>query len=352
MSKTKRTKKIGLSPGSLIHIGESKSTSVKIEVISYSESDIFTEKLVDAGECARFKDSPAITWINITGVHDTDVIEKVGKIFGIHPLVLEDIVNTEQRPKIDFYEDYAYVVLKMLAYNQTSNDIDFEQVSLLVGKNYVISFLEDEGDVFGNIRDRIKVANGRHRKLGSDYLAYSLIDAIVDHYFIILEKTGEYIEVIEEELLDNPKPEVLSKINRLRYSNLFLRKSIWPLRELLNSVQRSESPVFTSAIEIYLKDVYDHTIQIIETAETYRDMTSGMIDIYLSSISNKMNSIMKVLTIIATIFIPLTFVVGIYGMNFKYMPELEWRYGYLFIWLVMLAIAVVMIFFFRRKKWM
>jgi len=261
-------------------------------------------------------------------------------------------MNTGQRPKMEDFGDYLFIVLKMLHYDEEEDETKTEQVSLILSSKFVISFQENEGDVFDSVRDRIRSDRGRIRKMGVDYLAYSLIDAIVDNYFMVLEKIGEKIEDIEDEMVKNPTPEVLHTIHRLKRELIFLRKSVWPLREVISRLERWESPLIDKSIDIYLRDVYDHTIQVIDALETFRDMLSGMLDIYLSSVSNRMNEVMKVLTIIATIFIPLTLVAGIYGMNFKYMPELDWFWGYPMVYMIMLAIGVVMLIYFRKKKWL
>lgn len=334
-----------------MYIGEKVVGKVKIRVMDYDETH-FQEKEVKAiEECFPFKDTPTVTWINIDGVHQADIIEKIGKQFDIHPLILEDIMNTEQRPKIEDFENYLFIVLKMLYTDNKNGEIQSEQVSLVVGPNYVISFQEREGDVFDPIRDRIRTAKGRVRRMGPDYLAYALIDAIVDNYFVVLEKVGEKIEDVEEKLVTEPSPQVLKNIHGLKRKLLFLRKSVWPLREVINILERGECSLVKKATIIFLRDVYDHTIQVIETIEVYREMLSEMIDAYLSSISNKTNEIVKVLTIIATIFIPLTFIASIYGMNFTWMPELEWPEGYHMVLVVMAIIGSIMIIFFRRKKW-
>jgi magnesium transporter len=250
------------------------------------------------------------------------------------------------------YGEYIYIVLKALDYNDKSNEIETEQISLILGANFVFSFQEREGDTFDPIRERIRNGKGRIRSMGADYLAYALVDSIVDNYFIILEKLGEKIEFLEDKLVSHPTPETLQTIHHLRREMIFLRKAVWPLREVINSLERGESSLVKESTRLYLRDVYDHTIQTIDTIETYRDMVSGMLDIYLSSVSNRLNSVMKVLTIIATIFMPLTFLAGVYGMNFKYMPELGWRLGYPLIWLIMVGIGVLMLIFFRKKKWL
>jgi magnesium transporter len=348
----KRSTKSGLPPGALIHIGEKKVELAKISILDYDENQFEEKEAKTVEECFPFKDKPTTTWINIDGLHQVDIIEKIGKNFDFHPLLLEDILNTEQRPKIEAFENHIYIVLKMLYYDERTNEISSEQISIIFGQNFVISFQEKVGDVFDPIRDRIRTGKGRIRKMGADYLAYSLMDAIVDNYFIILEKIGEDIEVVEESMMANPTPKTLHAIHRLKRKMISLRKSVWPLREVVNALERSESPLIQNPTRIYLKDVYDHTIQVIDTVETYRDVLSGMLDVYLSSISNKMNEIMKVLTIIATIFIPLTFIAGVYGMNFENMPELKWRWGYPGIWSIMLIIGISMLLYFRKKKWL
>ena len=345
------SKKAGLPPGSPVHIGERKTEKTRITIIDYDQAQLQEKEAGSIEECFAFKDNPTVTWINIDGLHQIEIIEKMGRHFNLHSLVLEDIVNTGQRPKMEDFEDYIFIVLKMLYYDQKGG-IKTEQVSLILGPNFVISFQEQEGDVFNPIRDRIRKAKGRIRKMGADYLAYALMDTIVDNYFIILERLGEEIEDMEEELLTNPTTETLQKIHFLKREMILLRKSTWPLRELINGLERTESPLIQESTGVYLRDVYDHTIQVIDTVETFRDMISGMLDIYLSSISNKMNEVMKVLTIIATIFIPLTFLAGVYGMNFRYMPELEWHGGYFVVLLVMAAVGISMVGYFRRKKWL
>lgn len=341
----------GLPPGTLVYIGPEKQGKTRITVIDYDEKDFQEKKVERVEDCFSFKDTQTVSWINVDGVHEIDVIEKVGKHFGFHPLVLEDIVNTGQRPKLEYFEENIFVVLKMLSYNDKDQRINVEQVSLILGQNYVISFQEREGDVFDPIRERIRNAKGRIRKMGADYLMYSLLDAVIDNYFLILEKLGEKIEAMEEVLVKDPKPKTLRIIHALKRDTIFLRRSIWPLREIINSLQRGESSLIKESTIIYLRDIYDHTIQVIETTESLRDMVSGILDMYLSSVSNKMNEVMKVLTIFASIFIPLTFIAGVYGMNFKYMPELGWHWGYYTTLGLMALVGITMLISFKRKKW-
>jgi magnesium transporter len=280
------------------------------------------------------------------------LLEKIGANFTLHPLVLEDIVNTEHRPKFEDFDSYLFLVLKMLHYDVQTAEIHTEQVSLVITSNTVLSFQEKQGDVFEGVRERLRNNKGRIRKMGADYLAYALLDSVVDSYFGILEQIGEQLERMEDELVLHPTPETLHKIHHFKREMILLRKAVWPLRELIGGLQRNESAIITDATGIFLRDVYDHTIQILDTLETFRDVLSGLLDLYLSNISNRMNEVMKVLTIIATIFIPLSFFAGIYGMNFEHMPELHWRWSYPLLWLFMLTIGGGMLLYFRKKKWL
>ena len=348
----KISKKAGLPPGTLVHIGEKKAEKVKIRLIDYDEEHFEERELSSIEACCGYEEKPSVTWINIDGIHELDVAETLGRHYDLHPLVLEDILNTDQRPKMEDYEDYLFLILKMITYDEAQKLLHMEQVSVIVGRHFVLSFQESEGDVFESVRERLRKGKGRIRKGGPDYLAYALMDAVVDNYFLVLEKIGEDIEELEEEVIEKPAPETVESIHNLKRELLFLRKSVWPLREAVASLEKGESPLIQEKTTVYLRDVYDHTIQVIDTIETFRDMVSGMMDVYLSSLSNRMNEVMKVLTIIATLFIPLTFIAGIYGMNFKYMPELEWHYGYGLVWLVMALLASLMLIYFRKKKWL
>ena len=345
-------KAAGTSPGTLIHIGEKKTEETRITLIDFDEAHLQEQVIETIEEAFPLKDLPTVTWINIDGLHDVEIIEKIGASFNIHPLVLEDILNTGQRPKADEYEDAMFVVLKMLDYDKTAEQITSEQFSLVLGPNFLISFQEVQGDVFKTVRERIRKPKTRIRKAGCDYLAYALIDAIVDHYFVILESLGNKVENLEMELLDDPTRDTLETIHSLKQEMIYMRKHIWPIREIINTLVKTESSLIREQTHVYLRDVYDHTIQVIDTIESYRDILAGMLDIYLSTVSNKMNEVMKVLTIIATIFIPVTFVAGIYGMNFKFMPELEWRWGYVMVWAIIVVVAGIMIGFFKKKEWL
>ena len=343
-------KRAGQPPGTLHVNNASPHPSALIRVIDYDATNLLEKTVRQISECFSFRDTETVTWINIDGLGDSKIIEDIGKHFSIHPLIIEDIFNTGQRPKTEDLGQYLYLHLKMISLSDTEPGIKIEHISLLLGPNYLISFQENIGDIFDPVRERIR-KNGRIRKFGPDHLAYALIDAIVDNYFIVMEKLEGQVEDLEEELVTNPTQDSLQKINSLKKDVMFLRKSVWPLREVINTLERSDSPLVLESTAIYLRDVYDHTIQVIDTLETFHDMVSGMIDIYLSGLSYKMNEIMKVLTLIATIFIPLTFIVGLYGMNFRYMPEIEWEYGYYSVLLVMVLVVMGMLTYFHRKKW-
>ena len=347
----KSSKKAGLPPGTVVFVGEKKVEEIRITLIDYDENQYNEREIKNIEDCFPCKDTPSISWINIDGVHQVDVIEKLGAHFVLHPLLQEDVVNTHQRPKFDEFDDHLFIVLRMFFFNEEENELEGEQISLIVGANFVISFQERQGDVFEQVRERLRNGKGRIRKKGSDYLAYCLIDAIVDSYYTILEGLGEHIESLQEELVSEPKQEDLQIIQHLKRDMLFFRKSVWPLREIIDGLARSESTLIKEDVLVYVRDVYDHVIQAIDTIETFRDMLSAMLDIYLSSVGNRMNQVMKVLTIIATIFIPMTFLAGIYGMNFKYMPELELRYAYPIFWLFVLSLFILMIMWFKKKKW-
>ncbi len=345
-----RSGKAGLPPGSLVHIGRRKKGEVKVTLIEYDEAQVQRTEIGNVAECPLWRGRKAVTWVDVEGIHDIGKLEELGKCFSLHPLVLEDILNTTQRPKFEDYGDYYYIVLKMLTADPRG--VSSEQVSILLGGDFVVSFQEGiDGDLFQPVRDRLQSEKGRMRKMGPDYLAYSLIDAVVDHYFTILEGLGEKVEDLEQDLIVEPTTETLQTIQYLKREMLTLRRSVWPLRDVVGSMERGDSPLIHEQTRLYLRDVYDHTIQIIDSIETLREMLSGMLDIYLSSVSNRLNSVMKVLTIIATIFMPLTFLAGVYGMNFRHMPELEWTWGYPAALLVMLAIALSMVAYFKTKKW-
>jgi magnesium transporter len=347
-----RSKKVGLPPGTLVHIGEKSDREIRIKVLDYSPGQCEEKEIKGLQECFYFADTSLISWIDVEGLHEVELIQQLGECQGFNPLMLEDIVNTDQRPKLEDFDDYLYIVIKML-HEKENGDIAVEQVSLVVGANFVISFQEGlEGDAFGPVRERIRSGKGKIRTMGTDYLAYALIDAVVDGYFGVLERVGERIDELEEEVVASPAPETVRAIHRLKREMIVLRKALWPLREVISSLERRESPLISEPVTVYLRDVYDHTIQAIDAVEAYRDILAGLLDVYLSSISNRLNEIMKFLTIVGTIFLPLTFIAGVYGMNFKNMPELNWQWGYFACLLLMLAVSVGMLYYFKRKKWL
>jgi magnesium transporter len=351
------SKKSGRAPGSVVYIGEPRTEPATIEIIDYDEQNLREKQVASVEECFAFRDSPTVTWINVNGLQDVGLIEKLGRHFELHPLVLEDIANTGQRPKLEDSEKYTFVVVKMLYDGSPDERLQAEQVSIVFGDNFVITFQERKGDVFTSVRDRLRKTVPRVRFMGADYLAYALIDAIVDNYFVVLEQVGERLENLEDQLVTEPATQTLSVIHDLKRELIFMRRAVWPLREVIGGFDRLDSAHMHDFTRPYIRDLYEHTIQVIDTVETYRDMTSGLLDIYLSSVSNRMNEVMKMLTIIATIFIPLGFLAGVYGMNFDSsispfnMPELHLKLGYPLFWAAALAIAGLLLWFFRRKKW-
>ncbi len=350
--------KVGLKPGEVIYVGKERDEKTAIIVIDYDAANLQEEELDSIEDCFPYRDTDSVSWININGIHEVDVIEKLGTHFNIHPLILEDIVNTNQRPKMEDSDGIIFVVLKMLHSEKMTTNLVSEQVSILFGDNFVITLQEQEGDVFNLIRDRIRKTVPRVRFLGSDYLAYAIIDAIVDHYFPVLEILGEQIESLEDGLVNQPEKSDLDIIHALKRELLFMRKSVWPLRELVAGLERSESNLIHDYTRPYIRDLYEHVIQVIDSIDTFRDMVSGLLDLYLTSVSNRMNEVMKVLTIIATIFIPLGFLAGVYGMNFNTsispwnLPELDFRFGYPLFWSIVLLVAGGLLWLFKRKKWL
>lgn len=347
----KRSRKIGLPPGSLVYIGDKHEGKTVVTVVVYNEFE-FARKEVAPPEISSSNIAEGqVCWVDVIGIHQEGMVEKIGSAFKVHPLLLEDIMNTGQRPKLEIYDDYLFVVLRVLFYDEDKRTAKTEQMSIVLGGNYVVSFQERETHIFDPVLDRLKNSRGPIRKLGADYLMYSLIDIIVDNYFVILEKTGERIDDLEVQLLTSPRIDTLRSIQKLKTDMIFLRRSVWPLREVVSRLEKGESVLIRGATVVYLRDVYDHTVEAIDTIETHRDVLSGMLDIYLSSVSNRLNEVMKVLTIIATIFIPLTFIAGVYGMNFEYMPELDWYWGYPAVLSLMATVSLVMLYYFRKKKW-
>jgi len=345
-------RRAGLAPGTVEHVGERHVDKLRFTVMDYDAQDCMEKELPSVTECLAFREPPRISWLNVDGLHDTSALVTLGEHYGIHSLVLEDVANTQQRPKMEDYQEYFYIVVRMLHFDEAEMRVSAEQISLVLGPSYVISFQERPGDVFDPVRDRIRRGKGRARRMGADYLAYMLLDAVVDSYFVILERIGEQIEVLENQLLESPTSDLLQTIHDLKREMILLRRSVWPLREVVSGLERAESELVGDELGVFLRDVYDHTIQVVDAVESYRDVLSGLQDLYLSSISNRMNEVMKVLTIIATVFIPLSFLAGIFGMNFENMPELGWKWSYPIFWMVILAIGGGMMAYFRRKGWL
>jgi magnesium transporter len=352
------SKKAGLPPGTPVFVGEKKTDVVRITIVDYDNDSLEAKDIEDVEECYSYKEKPSFTWINVTGLHDVSVVERVCTCFGLHTLVIEDILNTKQRPKMDIFDDHIFIVIKMHFYDAENMIIKSPQVSIVFGKNFVLTFQERPGDVFDPVRNRLKTAKGRIRKAGSDYLAYALMDAIVDNYFKVLESVGEEVESMEEAVILNPVPETLQSTHALKRETILLRKSVWPLREIVSRLEKEETSLVKKGTKIFIRDLYDHIIQVIDTVEAQREIIGGLQDLYLSSISHRMNEVMKVLTIFAAIFIPLTFIAGIYGMNFTpekspfNMPELSWYFGYPMAIGLMVVVGFGMLFYFKGKKWL
>ncbi len=351
-SSKKRKKKVGLPPGSLIYTGDKVKEKPKIKITDYNEELYDFQELSEIQKDLNKIEKKITRWIDIYGLAEVKVIEEIGRQFSLHPLVLEDILSPNQRPKLEDYGSYIFVVIKKLVWNQEEDEFEYEQISLILGENYVISFQERETKLFSPIYERIEVPKGRVRLMKADYLFYILLDIIIDNYFIVLEKVGEDIENMEDNLIKNPEPETLQLVYRLKRSSLELRKSIWPIREVINKLQREQSNLIRDDLQIYLRDIYDHIFRISDLLENYRDIIFGMLDMYLSSVSNRMNDIMKVLTIISTVFIPLSFLAGFYGMNFTYMPEISQPFAYPILIFIMIIIAFIMLYYFKRKRWL
>jgi magnesium transporter len=348
----RRSKSVGFPPGSLVYLGEKKTDESVLTIINYDAFHIEEKATKMYQECDAYIHKPSVTWIHVDGLCQTDVIKIIGERFGIHAMVLEDVLNTEHRPKIEEFDDYIYITLKMLSFDETENALSSEQVSLVLGKRFVLSFRESAGKFFDPVRNRLQRANSRIRCSGADFLLYSLLDTIVDYYFVVLERIGKALEVLEEDVMVNPTQAVMGKITKYRRDIMVLRNSIRPLREVASELLRTEMELISEKNVTYFRDLYDHVIQVIDTVENFRDMLNSAMDMYFSSVSHRMNEVMKVLTIIATIFIPLSFFAGIYGMNFEYMPELQIPWAYPLLWLFMITVVCGMLFFFRKRGWL
>lgn len=343
--------KPGASPSVLVHVGPRMVEKVRLRLFEYDAEKLSERTLEDISEALPTRDNPPVGWLNVDGLHDTELLGELRDHFGIHPVAMEDVVTLGHRAKMEEYEGYILLILPMLSFDEESLTVQTEQLSLILGPRWVLTFQERFGDVFEPVRERLRTAHGRIRQRGADYLAYALMDAVVDRYFGILEKLGDAAEELDQRVMENPAPEILHWINHLKKELLLMRRSVWPLREALSSFVRTESDLVTESTQVFARDVYDHAIQIIDTVETLRDLTGGMTDLYLSTMGQRTNEVMKVLTIMASIFIPLTFMAGVYGMNFEFMPELHVPWAYPALWLLMLSVAGGMIWYFRRKGW-
>lgn len=341
----------GAPPGSLVYTGEERADPVVLNLIDFRED--YFEEVSDVGSTwkERVPSKEFVSWLDVSGVHDVSIVEEVGKHLDIHPLIMEDIIHPNQRPKFEPFDDQLYVVIRML-HTREDGSVQDEQISIVIGRTYIISFQQHPGDVFDAVRERLRGGKGLIRKQGPDYLAYALIDLIVDYYFVLLESIGNEVELLEDLVLDNPTKETNQVIRATKQTILSYRKDIWPVREMVAAMTRDDSGIIKKRTMTYLRDVQDHAIQVIDLMETYRDQLSGLTDLYLSSLSQRMNEVMQVLTIIGSVFIPLTFIAGIYGMNFAVMPELQWEYGYPMAWAVMLLTAVGLILYFKKRKWL
>ena len=348
----KVTKKPGAAPGTLVHTGVKKVEQIRIRYLDYDLDQLSEAQVEDVEKCFPFKDSPTVSWINVDGLHDVDLVRAVGERFQWHPLLLEDIVGVGQRAKVEEYDGYLYVVIPMLSWDAQRRQVVDEQLSLILGERYVFTFQERWGDAFEPVRERLRQAKGRIRARGSDYLAYALVDAVVDHYFDVLEKIGDVTEELEEEVLQGPEEATMHRLHALKRELIAVRRAVWPVRDMLAALVRNDEEYFAPETQVFLRDVLDHVTQVVETVESLRDVVTGALDLYLSTMGFRTNEVMKVLTIMASIFIPLTFFAGIYGMNFEYMPELHVRWAYPLLLGVMGVLALGMVLYFRRKKWL
>lgn len=344
-------KKVGLPPGSLIHVGEQKVERPVFSYIGFTSDHIQDAYDITLDKCLELDQAASVGWLNLDGIHDVSQVDELGKAFELHSLAMEDILNTGHPPKYEEFDHCSLIITKLFSFDERSNQIEVEQISIILTPNQVLTFQERSGDVFDGVRSRLKRKSGRIRQRGADYLAYALVDSIVDSYFHVLEKVGDQLEQLENDLICHPSQEILHQVHQMKGQLTFLRKAIWPMREAIGNLLHNDSELINESTNVFLRDLYDHSVQVQGTLESYRETASGLVDLYMSSVSQRMNEIMQVLTIMASIFIPLTFIAGIYGMNFELMPELKWRYGYPAILGLMLACVVGMLWFFKRKKW-
>lgn len=347
----KRSQTLGQAPGSLTYTDPPPAHEVVLHMLDYTADEFEERDLEHPMDAFAFKDRASVTWLNMDGVHRVDLVQQLGQHFGIHPLVLEDVVHPWQRPKVEIYDTYIYVTLKMITYNKDEQALKVEQISIVFGEGWLLSFQELPGDVFEPVRQRLRNAQGRIRSREAGYLGYALIDTIIDHYFLVLEQISERAEAFEEQLLHDTEDHLQQGINNLRRELIGMRRHVWPVRELVSQLERSETVLVAQDTRLFLRDAYDHAVQTIDLVESLRDVLSGLMDLYMTSLSNRMNEVMKVLTVMGSIFIPLTFLAGIYGMNFAYMPELQWPWAYPVLMALMAGTALGLLWYFRRKRW-
>jgi magnesium transporter len=345
-------KKPGSPPGTLVHSGEQKLEHTVVRYLDYDAAQLHEVDVSDIATCVPLKESPTVSWIDVDGLHDVELVRRLGDEFDWHPLMLEDIVSVGQRAKLESYDGALYIVVPMLRWNSDTLQVDEEQLSLVLGQRYVFTFQERVGDVFDGVRERLRTQRGRIRARGPDYLAYALIDAVVDHYFVVLEGIGQLTEGLEEEVIVDPREPTIRRLHALKRELLSVRRAVWPMRDLMSSLVRDELERFTDETQVFLRDVHDHAVHVLDTVEALRDVVSGMMDLYLSTVSFRTNEIMKVLTVMASIFIPLTFLAGVYGMNFEHMPELHLAWAYPVLLALMAVIGGGMVVYFRRKGWL
>jgi magnesium transporter len=347
----RHVRKAGLPPGTPVYTGDAPATPTKLSAYDYSQDRIDALTCQTPRDLVQFRDSEHPTWVNIEGLHDAAQVQEIGTLFGLHALTYEDILNVAQRPKLEDFGDHLFIVLQTLELDETSGEVNAQQVSVVLGKNFLLSFQESSSELFKSVVDAIQHGKGRVRKERIDYLAYRLIDVVVDQYFVIVDKLGARIEKLEELVLANPSREALEEMHALKRALLAVRRAVWPLREVLGALERGESQLIGSGSRLFFRDAYDHTVSVIEMIESNRELLSSVHDLYLTSLNNRLNEVMKVLTVISTMFMPMTLVASIYGMNFKHMPELDKPWGYAAALLIMLAVGLGFWIYFKQKRW-
>lgn len=346
----KRGEKVGLPPGSLVYLGDRADAPVRMSLLDYQEGG-HTERAVSApAQCAPFREARSVTWINVDGLSSPQTVEELGRVMGFHSLVLEDILNTDQRPKFEDYGEYLFLVAKMLEFDPASGHVRPEHLCLILGGNYVVTLQETPGDPFEPVRSRIRTGAGRIRKSGADYLLYALLDMTVDQYFVVLDRLGDRIEQLDQLILGTESPRIMAEMHDLKREVLFLRKNVLPLREVVSALRHSESALLAESTAPFLRDLHDHIVQVVDRIETYRDLLSGMLDLYLSTVSNRTNTVMKIIAVFSSVFLPLTFITGLFGMNFDFMPLLHSRGGFAAVLIAMVVVVVALLALFRWRR--